>query len=81
MLITRGERGICIVESGGRTQHLAAEVREVFDVTGAGDTVIATLAAALSAGVGLAEALKNDRELFSDEELDGMEPVIKIAAE
>jgi len=56
LLITRGERGICIVESGGRTQHLAAEVREVFDVTGAGDTVIATLAAALGAGLTLGTA-------------------------
>jgi len=61
LLITRGERGICIVENGGRTQHLAAEVREVFDVTGAGDTVIATLAAALGAGltVGAAAGLAN----------------------
>jgi D-beta-D-heptose 7-phosphate kinase/D-beta-D-heptose 1-phosphate adenosyltransferase len=61
LLITRGERGICIVESGGRSQHLAAEVREVFDVTGAGDTVIATLAAALGAGltVGTAAELAN----------------------
>ena len=61
LLITRGERGICIVESGGRTQHLAAEVREVFDVTGAGDTVIATVAAALGAGltVGTAAELAN----------------------
>ncbi len=61
LLITRGERGICIVENGGRTQHLAAEVREVFDVTGAGDTVIATLAAALGAGltVGAAAELAN----------------------
>ncbi len=56
LLITRGERGICIVENGGRTKHLAAEVREVFDVTGAGDTVIATLAAALGAGMTIAAA-------------------------
>ncbi len=51
LVITRGERGISIIESGGRAQHLPAQVREVFDVTGAGDTVIATLAAGLAAGM------------------------------
>lgn len=51
LVITRGERGISIIESGGRAQHLPARVREVFDVTGAGDTVIATLAAGLAAGM------------------------------
>ena len=56
LVITRGERGISVVDSGGRVQHLPAEVREVFDVTGAGDTVIATLGAGLAAGMTIGNA-------------------------
>ena len=53
VLATRGARGMTLVERGREPLHLAAEAREVFDVSGAGDTVIATLAAALGAGADL----------------------------
>mgnify|MGYP000058139928 FL=1 len=50
MLITRGEEGMSLLCRGQTPFHLPAHAREVFDVTGAGDTVIALLAAALAAG-------------------------------
>lgn len=55
VLITRGEHGMSMVDPAGEA-HYPAVAREVADVTGAGDTVIATLALALAAGAGLAEA-------------------------
>lgn len=55
VLITRGEQGMSLVEQSGDV-HLPAAAREVSDVTGAGDTVIATLALGLAAGATLAEA-------------------------
>jgi D-beta-D-heptose 7-phosphate kinase/D-beta-D-heptose 1-phosphate adenosyltransferase len=55
-LITRGEHGMSLFERGRRPLHIATTAREVFDVTGAGDSVIATLALALAAGGRLAEA-------------------------
>lgn len=54
-LITRGEEGMSLFSSGG-SQHLPTFAREVFDVTGAGDTVIATLALALAAGAAMEES-------------------------
>jgi rfaE bifunctional protein kinase chain/domain len=55
-LVTRGERGMTLVID--RTElHLPAYAREVADVTGAGDTVIATIAAALGAGAAVTEAV------------------------
>jgi D-beta-D-heptose 7-phosphate kinase/D-beta-D-heptose 1-phosphate adenosyltransferase len=56
VLVTRGEHGMALFERGRRPLHLPAAAREVFDVTGAGDTVIATLALALCAGARLPEA-------------------------
>lgn len=56
LLITRGEQGMTLLRAGQAELHLPAQAREVFDVTGAGDTVIAVLAAGLAAGQGLAEA-------------------------
>ncbi|NEX19392.1 bifunctional D-glycero-beta-D-manno-heptose-7-phosphate kinase/D-glycero-beta-D-manno-heptose 1-phosphate adenylyltransferase HldE [Thiorhodococcus mannitoliphagus] len=56
LLVTLGERGMLLLRSDAEALHLPTQAREVFDVTGAGDTVIATLAAALSADVALAEA-------------------------
>ncbi|GAB1269568.1 bifunctional D-glycero-beta-D-manno-heptose-7-phosphate kinase/D-glycero-beta-D-manno-heptose 1-phosphate adenylyltransferase HldE [Aurantivibrio infirmus] len=50
LLITRGERGMTLLLPGQAEMHLPARAREVFDVTGAGDTVIAVLAASLAAG-------------------------------
>ncbi|MBK1722440.1 bifunctional D-glycero-beta-D-manno-heptose-7-phosphate kinase/D-glycero-beta-D-manno-heptose 1-phosphate adenylyltransferase HldE [Thiocystis violacea] len=56
LLVTLGERGMLLLRANADALHLPTQAREVFDVTGAGDTVIATLAAALGAGVELAEA-------------------------
>src|SRR5690606_27575084 len=56
LLVTRGERGMALFPRGGAPRLLDAEAREVFDVTGAGDTVIALMGAALGAGLPLEEA-------------------------
>ena len=56
LLITRSEKGMLLLEDGSEPLFLSTQAREVFDVTGAGDTVIATLAAALAAGEPLARA-------------------------
>jgi len=58
LLVTRGEHGMILVEAAGETVlQLPAHAREVFDVTGAGDTVIAAVAAALASGYDLADAV------------------------
>lgn len=56
VLCTRSAEGMTLVTADDAV-HVAAEAREVFDVSGAGDTVVATLAAALGAGAGLADAV------------------------
>lgn len=56
MLITRGEHGMTLIRPGSPELHLPARAQEVFDVTGAGDTVISVLASALAAGDNLADA-------------------------
>lgn len=58
LLVTRSEHGMILIERGREPVHLPAEAREVFDVTGAGDTVIALLAAAVGAGQSLAAAAR-----------------------
>jgi len=58
VLITRGEHGLSLFERSRRPVHVPTAAREVFDVTGAGDTVIATLALALSAGAPLRDAAR-----------------------
>ncbi len=55
VLITRGEHGMSLF-NGRQVTHIAAFAREVFDVTGAGDTVIATLSLARAAGASTTEA-------------------------
>jgi rfaE bifunctional protein kinase chain/domain len=55
LLVTRSEEGISLFDDAGQLR-LPTEAREVFDVTGAGDTVIATLAALMSGGMTLREA-------------------------
>jgi D-beta-D-heptose 7-phosphate kinase/D-beta-D-heptose 1-phosphate adenosyltransferase len=57
MLVTRGEHGMTLLRPDQPALHLPARAREVFDVTGAGDTVISTLAAALAAGEELPHAV------------------------
>lgn len=56
LLITRSEKGMTLVRKSRPALHLPTRAREVFDVTGAGDTVIAALATALAAGLEIAEA-------------------------
>jgi D-beta-D-heptose 7-phosphate kinase/D-beta-D-heptose 1-phosphate adenosyltransferase len=56
LLITRGEHGMSLLQRGREALHLPAKAREVYDVTGAGDTVISVLAAAVAAGEDLAHA-------------------------
>lgn len=57
LLVTRGEAGMTLIRRDGEPVHLPARAREVFDVTGAGDTVIATLGAALAAEQSLPRAV------------------------
>lgn len=56
LLLTRSEEGMSLY-SAGEILHMHAAAREVFDVSGAGDTVIATMAAMLGAGMPMADAL------------------------
>jgi rfaE bifunctional protein kinase chain/domain len=56
VLLTRSEEGMTLFDAQGQL-HVPAVAREVFDVTGAGDTVIGTLAAMLATGLGLREAV------------------------
>ena len=56
VLITRGDRGMMLLEGDNEPVYVETAAREVYDVTGAGDTVIATLAAALAAGASMLEA-------------------------
>ena len=58
LLITRGEEGMSLFEKDGKTTHTAfpAEAREVYDVTGAGDTVIGVFALSVAAGATFKEA-------------------------
>ena len=56
VLITRGERGMMLLEGENDPVFVETAAREVFDVTGAGDTVIATLAVALAADASMTEA-------------------------
>lgn len=58
IFITRGDEGMSVFGKDGASMHFAAEALEVFDVTGAGDTVIAALAVTLFAGLPLEEAAK-----------------------
>jgi rfaE bifunctional protein kinase chain/domain len=58
LLLTRSEEGMTLFSSGGML-HVPAQAREVYDVSGAGDTVIATLAAMLGAGVSLDDAVRH----------------------
>jgi rfaE bifunctional protein kinase chain/domain len=56
VLLTRSEEGMTLFDAQGQL-HVSAQAREVFDVTGAGDTVIATMAALVGAGLSLREAM------------------------
>lgn len=57
LLVTRSEEGMTLFRADGTVLNVPAQAKEVFDVTGAGDTVIATLAAMVGCGLGLADAV------------------------
>ncbi|MEZ5878574.1 MAG: D-glycero-beta-D-manno-heptose-7-phosphate kinase [Tepidamorphaceae bacterium] len=58
VLATRGEAGMTLLERDGEALHVPTVARSVFDVSGAGDTVIATVAAGLAAGLPLGDAVR-----------------------
>lgn len=58
LLVTRGADGMTLYERGVRGHHVPAAAREVFDVTGAGDTVVATLTLALAARLPMTDAME-----------------------
>jgi D-beta-D-heptose 7-phosphate kinase/D-beta-D-heptose 1-phosphate adenosyltransferase len=58
VLVTRGAAGMSLFERGGRYTHLPTVAREVYDVTGAGDTVVSVVAAALAAGADYPDACR-----------------------
>jgi D-beta-D-heptose 7-phosphate kinase/D-beta-D-heptose 1-phosphate adenosyltransferase len=57
MITTRGPEGMSLIDASGTIEHLPTTALEIFDVSGAGDTVIATLAASLAAGGSLSDAM------------------------
>ncbi|MCL2390923.1 MAG: PfkB family carbohydrate kinase, partial [Endomicrobia bacterium] len=56
VLITRSEKGMTLIEPGDKITNIPTRAKEVYDVTGAGDTVISTMTLALAAGTNLATA-------------------------
>lgn len=58
ILITRGEEGMTLFQRGRRSRHFPTRAREVYDVTGAGDTVISVLAGATAAGAPIKDAIE-----------------------
>jgi D-beta-D-heptose 7-phosphate kinase/D-beta-D-heptose 1-phosphate adenosyltransferase len=56
LLVTLGEHGMCLFRAGQKPRHIPTVAREVFDVSGAGDTVIATMTLALAAGADAVDA-------------------------
>ena len=58
LLVTRSEKGMTLVSAGGATRHFRTQAQDVFDVTGAGDTVLATLAFGFSLGMKLERSVE-----------------------
>lgn len=58
VLITRGEHGMSLFEQGGKVTHIPTVARNVYDVTGAGDTVISALTLAMAAGASMLDAAR-----------------------
>lgn len=83
VLITRGEHGMALYEREGGDHHLPTEATDVFDVTGAGDTVIATYTTALAAGATFLEAanLANHAAGLAVRELGTAAPGVEEIAE
>jgi rfaE bifunctional protein kinase chain/domain len=55
-LITRGEKGMSLFQADGSSLHIPTTARQVYDVTGAGDTVVGTLALALATGASMTDS-------------------------
>jgi D-beta-D-heptose 7-phosphate kinase / D-beta-D-heptose 1-phosphate adenosyltransferase len=58
LLVTRGSQGMTLIEKNASVLHIPAQAKEVFDITGAGDTVIAVLSACIAANVNLKDAAR-----------------------
>ncbi|NOQ79607.1 MAG: bifunctional D-glycero-beta-D-manno-heptose-7-phosphate kinase/D-glycero-beta-D-manno-heptose 1-phosphate adenylyltransferase HldE, partial [Gammaproteobacteria bacterium] len=58
LLITRSEKGMTLIQADKQAVHLPTRARDVYDVTGAGDTVIATLAVSIAVGMNMVDATK-----------------------
>jgi len=58
LLVTRSEKGMTLIDRAGGVTRLPTLAQEVFDVTGAGDTVVATIAAALGSGSSMVDAVR-----------------------
>jgi len=56
LLVTQGEHGMTLLKKNDEPTRLTATARRVYDVTGAGDTVVASMAAAMGGGLSFAEA-------------------------
>jgi D-beta-D-heptose 7-phosphate kinase/D-beta-D-heptose 1-phosphate adenosyltransferase len=56
MVVTRGKEGMSVIGSDGGVVHLPTKARQVYDVSGAGDTVVATLALGMASGGGVVES-------------------------
>ncbi len=65
LLVTRSEKGMTLLEAGKQELHFPAKAKEVYDVTGAGDTVISTLAVAYAVGCQLPKAAAMANEAAS----------------
>lgn len=58
ILVTRSKDGMTLVMRGGEVHHIPATAKEVYDVTGAGDTVVAVLALGIASGLPLPDAAR-----------------------
>lgn len=58
LLVTRSEEGVTLLQKGQEPLHVPTQARDVFDVTGAGDSVIAALAASVAQGLNLGDATR-----------------------
>ena len=58
VLVTRGEQGMSLFEANDRLTHIPTVAKQVYDVTGAGDTVVSTLALCIAAGANLGDAAR-----------------------
>jgi len=56
MIVTRGRDGMSVVQADGRATHLPTTARQVYDVSGAGDTVVAAISLAVAAGAEITDA-------------------------